>query len=129
METLLKDELGVPKKIAKACVEDLAQSHGFHSREEFLAAWRSGALGRQWFMDVDTIGAWDDEDIDKFEAKLQALVAGQDKKDRVLGCLQGQVWAEAPGALQAALGMDPYAELGRVNPTLPPAFDGYDVVS
>ncbi len=54
LEALLKDELGVPKKISKACVGDLAQSHSIQSREEFLAAWRSGALGRQWLRDVDT---------------------------------------------------------------------------
>jgi hypothetical protein len=48
--------------------------------------------------------------------------------DRVIGCLRGQVWAEPPLALEEALG-DGYAELGRVNTTLPSAFDGYDVLS
>ncbi len=43
--------------------------------------------------------------------------------------LTGTSVDRAPRGLQQALGSDPYAELGRVNPTLPPAFDGYDVLS
>jgi hypothetical protein len=125
----MRKDLAVPTKLAKSCAEDLMQNKGIQSREDFLAAWRSGTLGRQWFRDMDTIGALADEDIDEFEAKVQALVVSWDKKDRVLSCLRGQVWTEPPVALRDALGSDPYAELGRINSNLPPAFDGYDVLS
>jgi hypothetical protein len=86
LETFMRKDLAVPTKLAKACAEDLMQNKGIQSREDFLAAWRSGALGRQWFRDMDTIGALADEDIDEFEAKVRALVVNWDKKDRVLSC-------------------------------------------
>ncbi len=50
----MRKDLAVPTKLAKACAEDLMQNKGIQSREDFLAAWRSGALGREWFRDVDT---------------------------------------------------------------------------
>ncbi len=47
----------------------------------------------------------------------------------MLSCLRGQVWIDPPAALREAMGSDPYAEPGRVNPTLLPSSDCYDVLS